>query len=195
MIKVFFAYFELICGYILLLPHIIFFLLSSQTLRKVVYEDMNAINQKMHVKMKGLNVLVYVLFRNPFYRKLFYHRLGALSFLFSWYYPGSPTFYPTCKDIKGGVLLAHPVATFLNAKSIGNGFVCRQNVTIGNKNEEQPQSKPTIGNNVSVGANVCIIGDIRIGNNVTIGAGSVVVSDIPDNCVVVGNPARIIKRS
>lgn len=32
-----------------------------------------------------------------------------------------------------------------------------------------------------------------IGNNVTIGAGSVVVKDVPDNAVVVGNPARIIK--
>lgn len=195
MIKVFFAYFELICGYIILLPHIITFLLCSQSLRKVIYEDMNTINQKMHVKMKGLNVIVYVLFRNPFYRKLFYHRLGVFSFLFSWYYPGSSTFYPICKNIKGGIYLAHPVSTFLNAKSIGYGFICRQNVTIGNKSEGNPQSKPTIGNNVSVGANTCIIGDIKIGNNVSIGAGSVVVSDIPDNCVVVGNPARIVKRS
>ena len=34
---------------------------------------------------------------------------------------------------------------------------------------------------------------ISIGDNVTIGAGSVVVKDIPDNAVVVGNPAKIIK--
>ena len=34
---------------------------------------------------------------------------------------------------------------------------------------------------------------IMIGDNVTIGAGSVVVKDIPDNAVVVGNPAKIIK--
>ena len=52
---------------------------------------------------------------------------------------------------------------------------------------------PTIGDNVSIGANVNIIGNITIGNNVEIGAGSVVVNDIPDNCVVVGNPARIIR--
>ena len=50
-----------------------------------------------------------------------------------------------------------------------------------------------IGDNVSIGANVNIIGNITIGNNVEIGAGSVVVKDIPDNCVVVGNPARIIR--
>ena len=33
---------------------------------------------------------------------------------------------------------------------------------------------------------------MKIGNNVIIGAGSVVTHDIPDNCVAVGNPARVI---
>ena len=46
---------------------------------------------------------------------------------------------------------------------------------------------------MSCGCHVIIIGDITIGNNVTIGAGAVVVKDVPDNAVVVGNPARIIK--
>lgn len=32
-----------------------------------------------------------------------------------------------------------------------------------------------------------------MGNNVTIGAGSVLVKDIPDNCISVGNPERVIK--
>ena len=44
-------------------------------------------------------------------------------------------------------------------------------------------------------ANSVVFGNIKIGNNVTIGAGSVVTKDIPDNCVVAGNPARIIKRN
>lgn len=39
-----------------------------------------------------------------------------------------------------------------------------------------------------------MIGDITIGNNVVIGAGSVVTKSVPDNCTVVGNPARIIRR-
>jgi len=46
---------------------------------------------------------------------------------------------------------------------------------------------------VNIGANVCIIGGITIRNNVTIGAGSVVIKDVPDNAVVVGNPARVIR--
>jgi putative colanic acid biosynthesis acetyltransferase WcaB len=51
-----------------------------------------------------------------------------------------------------------------------------------------------IGDNVEVGANVCIIGDIKVGNNVRIGAGAVVVKNVPDNVVIAGNPARIIKK-
>ena len=50
-----------------------------------------------------------------------------------------------------------------------------------------------IGDNVSLGASVTIVGHVRIGNNVTIGAGSVVVKDIPDNCIAVGNPCKPVR--
>lgn len=84
--------------------------------------------------------------------------------------------------------IAHPYATILNAESIGSNFPCIHCTTIG-----AYKGRPIIGNNVSLGANVTIIGSVRIGYNVTIGAGSVVVKDIPDNCVAAGNPAKIIK--
>jgi len=45
---------------------------------------------------------------------------------------------------------------------------------------------------VFVGPNVTVIGNVTIGNNVVIGAGAVVSKSVPDNCVVVGNPAYII---
>jgi serine acetyltransferase len=52
---------------------------------------------------------------------------------------------------------------------------------------------PVIGDNVYIASNSTVIGNIHIGNNVIIGAGSVVTKDIPDNSIVAGNPARIIK--
>lgn len=55
-------------------------------------------------------------------------------------------------------------------------------------------TRPVIGDNVKICTGAIVCGDITIGNNVIIGAGSVVFKSIPDNCVVVGNPARIIKR-
>ena len=54
-------------------------------------------------------------------------------------------------------------------------------------------TRPIIGDNVTLGVNVTIIGDVTIGNNVIIGAGSVVVKDIPDNSIAVGNPCHVIK--
>ncbi len=52
--------------------------------------------------------------------------------------------------------------------------------------------KVTIGNNVFIGMNSIILKGVTIGNNVIIGAGSLVNKDIPDNCVVAGNPAKVI---
>lgn len=73
---------------------------------------------------------------------------------------------------------------------IGKNATILQQVTIGVKSLDG--SAPQIGNNVFIGAGAKIIGDIKIGNNVKIGANAVVVKDVPDNCTVVGNPARII---
>jgi acetyltransferase-like isoleucine patch superfamily enzyme len=54
-------------------------------------------------------------------------------------------------------------------------------------------SKVVIGDGSWIGENVCVIG-ASIGKNSVIGANSVVTKDIPDFCVAVGSPARIIKR-
>ena len=51
-----------------------------------------------------------------------------------------------------------------------------------------------IGSNVWIGDNVVIVGPVRIGNGVVIGANSVVTRDIPDDVMVVGIPAKILKR-
>ncbi|GAB3661663.1 sugar O-acetyltransferase [Echinicola sediminis] len=55
-------------------------------------------------------------------------------------------------------------------------------------------SKPvTIGDNVWIGGNTCILPGVSIGDNVTIGAGSVVTKDIPDNVLAFGNPCKVIR--
>ena len=50
-----------------------------------------------------------------------------------------------------------------------------------------------VGSNVWFGGNVTVLSGVTIGDNSVIGAGSVVTKDIPENVVVAGNPAKIIK--
>ena len=59
---------------------------------------------------------------------------------------------------------------------------------------EKPMTKPiVIGNHVWIGKNVIILKGVHIGDGCIIGAGSVVTRDVPDHCLAVGNPARVIK--
>ncbi len=56
------------------------------------------------------------------------------------------------------------------------------------------KTKPVkIGKNVFIGCNSLILKGTVIGDNCTVGAGSVVSGEFPDNCIIAGNPARIIK--
>ena len=52
---------------------------------------------------------------------------------------------------------------------------------------------PTRGDNVEINAGAVIVGPVHIGNYVRIGANAVVIQDIPDNCTVVGVPAKVVR--
>lgn len=52
----------------------------------------------------------------------------------------------------------------------------------------------TVGNNVWIGAQVCVLPGVTIGDNCVIGAGSVVNRDIPAGSLAVGNPCRVIRK-
>lgn len=65
---------------------------------------------------------------------------------------------------------------------------------IGNKGMKlDPKCKTIIGDNCYFGLNSFAGGNIRIGNNVTIGTNAVVTHDIPDNAIVGGVPAHVIR--
>lgn len=79
---------------------------------------------------------------------------------------------------------------------IGKGCTILHQVTIGSNTFEDSKTygAPTIGNNVYIGCGAKIIGGVKIGDNVRIGANCVIATDIPDNCTVVIEKPRIIKK-
>lgn len=100
---------------------------------------------------------------------------------------------PDTTKIGNNLTIFHGQGLVVHCQTIiGNNVTLRHNTTIGNA---KPNGGcPIFGDNVDVGANSVIIGDIKIGNNSIIAAGSVVVKDVPENVLVAGNPARIIKK-
>ncbi|OMQ16696.1 hypothetical protein A7K94_0200745 [Modestobacter sp. VKM Ac-2676] len=96
-------------------------------------------------------------------------------------------------QLGSGARLFHGTGLVVNDGAIiGANCTLRHSVTIGHRGPGG--GCPSIGSNVDIGANVCIIGAVSIGDHVQIGAGSVVVKSVPSGAVVAGNPARIISR-
>jgi serine O-acetyltransferase len=75
---------------------------------------------------------------------------------------------------------------------VGDGCTIYQGVTLGGTSLARTKRHPTLGENVTVGANACVLGAITVGNSARIGSGSVVVRDVAANATVVGVPARVV---
>ena len=87
----------------------------------------------------------------------------------------------------------HGCIVIHGAAEIGDDCLIRQGVTIGNTGSADPLGAPKIGNGVQIGAGAKIIGRINVGDHAIVGANAVVTRDVPNNAVVGGVPARIIK--
>lgn len=101
----------------------------------------------------------------------------------------------TTAQIGDGFMIAHVGGLVIGGGTIiGNNCDVRQNVTFGgNFNRGDVRQKPIVGDNVSVGVGAVILGPVHVGSNSIIGANSVVTRDVPDNVIVSGIPASVLK--
>ena len=174
-----------------LLLHLFFFVINYAKCK----EDVVASIRFRHFHCSIFIGFCYLLVFDKTYRNLFYWRIGKAKYLiWYWLWPHPCFTISTRMKVGPGFLCVHPFATYVNAESIGSNFTVRNCVTIGN-NKDRKGEKPIIGNNVTVNANAVVVGHITIGDNVVIGAGTVLTKSVPDNCVVVGNPAYILREN
>tara|TARA_R100001369_G_scaffold11984_2_gene25794 strand:+ start:43 stop:594 length:552 start_codon:yes stop_codon:yes gene_type:complete len=86
--------------------------------------------------------------------------------------------------------IGHFGGIIINAQAvIGNNCNISQGVTIGVSGTKQKRGVPILGDNVYIGANAIVVGEISVGDGAVIGANSLVTKDVLSNTTVLGVPA------
>ena len=101
-------------------------------------------------------------------------------------------------QIGEGLYLPHPIGIVIGGGIIGRNVTIHQNVTLGLRHPwggiPEKSIRPTIGDNATILAGAVVLGDVKIGKRAVIGANAVVLQDVPDDCIAVGVPARILPK-
>ena len=169
----------------------VLYVLSGKPIKDLVDADVRRYLKWSQIPMTGkVGRLNYCLLRKIDFRSVFHYRLRHHKILCAI----NDLFLPRMKTIEfggygigAGLMVSHYHCVVF-PKQTGKNFRVGPGVVIGRNG-----GFPVFGDNVYVAANATVVGDITIGSNVIIGAGSVVTKDVPDNVVVVGNLAKVIK--
>lgn len=141
----------------------------------------------------------------PGFRFMFWYRTAnyyskwnpigmVLRITFKWMQVRFGIQVPHIAKISGGLFMGHYGGIVIsNEAIIGENCNIAQGVTIGRINNGPRRGAPKIGNRVWIGPNAVLVGNITIGDNVLIAPLSFVNIDVPANCMVIGNPGKIVE--
>ena len=162
-----------------------------------LYADLYRYNKK-----RGLRAIITTAIQKKGFRHICYFRWyqsGRLRFLAryllrrSTYHLGLDIHFNT--EIGAGFVLHHPYDIAVNGNAVlGKNVSLYHGCTIGAELRGKRAGNPTLGDNVWVGSNACIVGEVNIGNDVLIAPLTYVNFDVPDHSIVIGNPGKIIPR-
>ena len=94
--------------------------------------------------------------------------------------------------LEKGLIIGHYGRIVINGDVVwGKQIYITHGVTIGRNSAGKRKGVPRIGNRVRIGANACIVGNVRIGDDVIVAPNAFVNIDIPDHSIVIGNPCVI----
>ncbi len=100
---------------------------------------------------------------------------------------------PWSTKIGEGFYIGHCGRIIINSKAVlGKNINVATGVTIGQENRGKREGCPKIGNNVWIGTNSVVVGNISIGDDVLIAPLTFVNFSVPSHSIVIGNPAKII---
>ncbi|WP_241240665.1 serine O-acetyltransferase [Thermotoga sp. Ku-13t] len=168
---------------------------------KAIKEDVRAY---LRLDPATSNVLQLIFF-NASFQGLLLYRISHLFYRWK-LHPLAYLFHYLCRvlfsmdihpaaEIEPGVVIDHGIGVVIGATAtVKSGTVIYHGVTLGAKHICSGKRHPDVGRNVIIGAGAKILGPIKVGDNSVIGANAVVLNDVPENCLAVGIPARIVRR-
>lgn len=185
-----------IINYLRTLPIYLCVLCSRQ--KNLIKMDIARWNEIDQIKFNMFESLNWYMTYKKEFRNLLFHRLKnpSCSFMAMIHFIVArilwkplESLYIYTKDIGGGLYIQHGFATIITAEKIGTNCRIYQQVTIGYKDG----SCPVLEDNVSVTCGAKVLGGIKLHHGSLIAAGAVVLKDVPENAIVAGVPAKVIK--
>lgn len=148
---------------------------------KLVYGNIGAL---VYRYLKTLRKYEYALNRGSIFQHWYRIRLRLLGNKYGiTIIPNTVGYGLSIPHIEGGIVL--------NCRKMGNNCMVGFGVLCGNKDNQE--NIPTIGDNVKLYTGCKVIGNVTIGNNAEVAPNAVVVKDVPENAIVAGIPAKILK--